>query len=304
MKRKITSLFILGMLVAALSGCTAPADVNSSNTENVIAEIDIADNTEENKEDDSYADAEKSDIVDEGSAKTIRETPEFKIELEDGSYMVDFDTDSSMFHVNEAMNGQARLTVKNGTAMLYLVMPSKNVLNLYEGVAEDADADEAYWINPVTALVTYDDGITEEVFGFYVPVYVMDEEFDLALVGKKEIWYDHKVSISNPQALEDEVFTIEAELEGGSGRAYIENPIRIKNTEDGYIATIIWSSKYYDYMIVDDVKYLPVLADEHSVFEIPVADLNKSLEVVADTTAMSEPHEIEYSITFNVTTMY
>lgn len=290
-------------MAAALCGCTASADADNtgSTIDTNVTETDLnEDNTE-----DSYAGAEDSDESSVGvSEEDNKVTPEFKIELEDGTYMVEFDTDSSMFHVNEAMDGQARLTVKDNSAMLYLIMPSKNVLNLYEGYAEDALADESNWFSPVTELVTYDDGITEEVFAYYIPVYVMDEEFDLALIGKKEIWYDHKVSISNPQPIETDYNTIEVTLEGGSGRASIESPVKVSATDDGYKVTLIWSSKYYDYMIVDDVKYLPIFVDEHSVFEIYVSDLSVPLDVIADTTAMSEPHEIEYVITFDVDTIY
>lgn len=53
-----------------------------------------------------------------------------------------------------------------------------------------------------TDTVTYSDGISEEVYGFDIPVPVLDEEFDLALVGTKGKWYDHKVSVSNPQPQE------------------------------------------------------------------------------------------------------
>ena len=56
---------------------------------------------------------------------------------------------------------------------------------------------------PTEDAVTYSDGITEEVYGFDVPVPALEEEFDLALIGKKGTWYDHKVSVSNPSPVED-----------------------------------------------------------------------------------------------------
>ena len=117
--------------------------------------------------------------------------------LADGTYTADFNTDSSMFHVNEAYDGKGILTVEN------VSMPSKNIVNLYLGSAEDAQKDGAELIQPVTDTVTYSDGTTEEVNGFDVPVPVIDEEFDLALIGKKGVWYDHKVSVSNPVAVEE-----------------------------------------------------------------------------------------------------
>lgn len=308
MKNKITSLCVMGALLLALGGCGASTEMNTDSS-NVSPITEVTGTVSEDNATGSIDDvSDESDLTDNGMNNDVTgddaDRPEFKIELADGTYMVDFDTDSSMFHVNEAMNGKARLTVKDSSAVLYLIMPSKNVLNLYAGMAENAEGDENHWISPVTELVTYDDGITEEVFAYYVPVYVMDEEFDLALVGKKNNWYDHKVSISNPEAIENDYVTVEIELEGGTGRSYIESPVKIRTTENGYTATLIWSSKYYDYMIVDDVKYLPIFVEEHSVFEIAVNDLNTPLNVIADTTAMSEPHEIEYVITFLEDTLY
>jgi len=122
-------------------------------------------------------------------------------ELEDGTYSVDFDTDSSMFHVNEACNGKGTLTVKNGEMILHISLPSKNILNLYKGLAADAEKAGADILKPTTDTIEYDDGTTEEVNGFDVPIDAIDEEFDLALIGKKEIWYDHKVIVSNPEAI-------------------------------------------------------------------------------------------------------
>lgn len=118
--------------------------------------------------------------------------------LEDGVYTVDFDTDSSMFRVNDTMNGKGTLTVTNGEMMLHITLTSKNIVNLYPGLAEDAQKDGAVLLQPTTDSVTYDDGTTEEVNGFDVPVTVIGEEFDLALIGSKGKWYDHKVSVSNP----------------------------------------------------------------------------------------------------------
>ena len=130
------------------------------------------------------------------------------------------------------------------------------------------------------------------------------------MIAKKEIWYDHKVSISDPEPAEaiskaiDEIGdaigdTIEVALEGGTGKAYLISPTAIKSEGDGYLVTIEWSSKNYDYMIVDGEKYLPVAVDEHSIYEIPVNSIDEPLSVIADTVAMSTPHEIEYTITFN-----
>ena len=119
--------------------------------------------------------------------------------LADGTYSAKFDTDSGMFHVNEAYDGRGTLTVKNGKMTLHIVMPSQNIVNLFLGTAEDAQKDGAKLIQPTTEEVTYSDGSKEEVYAFDVPVEALDQEFDLALIGTKGKWYDHKVSVSDAQ---------------------------------------------------------------------------------------------------------
>ena len=224
--------------------------------------------------------------------------------LSDGTYLADFDTDGKMFHVNETMNGKGVLTVSGGKMTIHLVMPSKNIVNLFPGLAEDAKKDGAQLLQPNVEKVTYSDGMTEEVYAFDLPVPVLDQEFDTALIGTKEKWYDHKVKVSNPEPyegtredageLKDGEYTIEASVEGGTGKASISSPAKL--TVSGGVITVQleWSSPHYDYMIVDGEKYLPVNTEGNSVFEIPVKDVEKDMTVIADTTAMSKPHEIEY----------
>lgn len=238
-----------------------------------------------------------------------------KASLEDGTYAVDFDTDSSMFHVNEACEGKGTLTVKDGDMTIHISLISKNIVNLYPGLAEDAEKDEEGVLQPTTDTVTYSDGLTEEVYGFDVPVPELEKEFDLALLGTKGKWYDHKVSVSNPvkqedaaedQAAavpEDGVYTIEVTLEGGSGRASVSSPAALTVKEGKLYATIEWSSPNYDYMKIGDETYQPVNTEGNSVFELPVSGLDQKMDVIADTTAMSTPHEIDYTLTFHSDTL-
>ena len=121
-------------------------------------------------------------------------------ELEDGVYGVEFDTDSSMFHVNEANDEKGELTVKDGKMTIHVSLVSKKIVNLFAGTAEDAQKDGAKLIQPTTEEVTYSDGSKEEVYAFDVPVEALEKEFDLALIGTKGKWYDHKVSVSDTQA--------------------------------------------------------------------------------------------------------
>jgi cobalamin biosynthesis Co2+ chelatase CbiK len=119
--------------------------------------------------------------------------------LEDGTYSATFTTDSKMFHVNDTCDGRGTLTVKDGQMTIHITLTSKNIVNLFLGTAEDAQKDGAELLEPTTDTVTYDDGTTEDVYGFDVPVPALDEEFDLALLGTKGKWYDHKVVVSDPQ---------------------------------------------------------------------------------------------------------
>ena len=124
---------------------------------------------------------------------------EKKTDLADGTYKAKFVTDSSMFHVNEANNGLGDLTVKDGKMTIHISLASKNIVNLFRGLAEDAKKAGAKILEPTTDKVEYSDGTSEEVYGFDVPVPAIGEEFDLALIGKKGVWYDHKVTVSDPQ---------------------------------------------------------------------------------------------------------
>ena len=269
----------------------------------------------------------KNEIIDEnGSVEEIEITEpevskpeETECELEDGVYIADFDTDSTMFHVNEMLDGKGELTVKDGQMTIHISLPSKTIQNLYFGLAEDAQKEGAVLLEPTIDTIDYNDGTTDEVHGFDIPVPYLDDEFDVALIGKKGVWYDHKVSVSNPvlkdaqENLIEEAagyvyegdYTIEVSLEGGSGKATITSPAQIKTADDGsQVVLVEWSSPNYDYMLVGEEKYLPVNPEgENSIFEIPVANFDEPLEVIADTVAMSKPHEVEYTITFYSDTM-
>lgn len=100
-------------------------------------------------------------------------------------------------------------------------------------------------------------------------------------------------------AVSDGAYTVNVTLEGGSGRASIESPAALSVKDGRMTLTVRWSSDKYDYMLVGGEKLLPEYADGHSVFYVPVETLDKPLSVTADTTAMSKPHEVEYTITFD-----
>lgn len=300
-KTLMNKIIIVGGLSACLllGGCGAGQAANATSAESTVA-------------------AQESTVTPTESTETAEtvstETAQDKAQLPDGVYTAEFSTDSSMFHVSEACDGKGTLTVKDGVMTIHISLGSKKILNLYPGLAEDAAKDGAVLLEPTTDTVTYSDGMTEEVYGFDVPVPVIGEEFDLALIGTKGKWYDHKVKVSDPvaegaadtfdlSAVEDGSYTIELTMEGGSGRASIQSPAQLAIADGAATAILEWSSPNYDYMLVNGEKYLPVNTEGNSVFEVPVEALDAPLTMIGDTVAMSTPHEVEYTVTFHSETL-
>ena len=273
--KKFLSIVCAGVLAAALTACTAAPAASQS------------------------APASSAASVQAQSAPA----------LADGVYQASFSTDSSMFHANEACDGKGVLTVQNGQMSIYVTLAGKGIVNLFPGTAEDARKPGAEWLQPTLETVHYSDGTTDEANAFLIPVPYLDEEFDVALVGKKGTWYDHKVSVSDPQPLandtaESEVpadgsYTVETVLQGGSGKASVQSPARLTVENGAMTATVIWSSKNYDRMIVNGQEYTPTYDNGLSCFTIPVSALGTPLPVQAETTAMSQPHMIDYTLTFS-----
>ena len=285
--RFVSLLAVSALLAASLAGCGSSAsNVASSASSEAVS---------------SAAESAVSEAASESAAASSART------LKDGTYTAEFDTDSSMFHVNEASDGKGTLTVEDGQMTLHISLQSKKIVNLYVGMAADAPDHEADWLQPTTDTVTYSDGTSEEVYGFDVPVEALDTDFQLAILGTKGKWYDHTVSVRNVEAQAAEAvetpadgsYTCEVTLEGGSGRATVDSPAALTVADGKMTATIVWSSPNYDYMVVDGEKYLPTNTEGNSTFEIPVSALGVPLSVVADTVAMSTPHEIEYTLTFS-----
>ena len=303
--KKLLALTLAALLLAAvLTGCaSAPAeppaaDSQPTQTEQPTAEEPAAEQPA----------AEEPPAAEEEPAA---EEPA----LADGVYTADFDTDSSMVHANEACNGKGTLTVQDGEMTIHVSLVSKTILNLFPGLAEDAQKDGAVLLQPTTDTVTYSDGLSEEIYGFDIPVPALDTEFDLALIGKKGVWYDHKVSVSNPEPLEpagktaqdlglaDGSYTAEVAFSGGSGKSHIESPVTLTVKDGAVTAAVVWSSSKYDYMIVDGERCDVLTTEPGSTFEIPVAAFDTDLTVIGDTTAMSTPHEIEYTLNFATATL-
>ena len=99
--------------------------------------------------------------------------------------------------------------------------------------------------------------------------------------------------------IEDGRYSIETVLAGGSGRASVTSPTWLTVREGRGYARLLWSSPYYDYLILDGKKYTNETKDGgSSSFTIPVTAYDEPVEIIADTTAMGDPVEINYTLTF------
>ena len=289
-KRQLASIALAALLLA---GCGASASTTAESASAAASTVETAPEATE--------------------ASAATEAP--AAALPDGVYTAEFKTDSSMFHASEAVDGMGTLTVENGVMTFHVSLQSQKIVNLYLGMAADAPDHESDWLQPTVDTVTYSDGTSDEVYGFDIPVQAVDTDFQLAILGTKGTWYDHTVSVRNAEPKTEDAaaetaavpadgsYTCAVTLEGGSGRATVESPAALTVADGTMTAVIVWSSPNYDYMLIDGEKYLPTNTEGNSTFEIPVAALDTALAVTADTVAMSTPHEIDYTLTFDSATL-
>ena len=236
-------------------------------------------------------------------------TPIPATDLNDGVYEVEVRSSSTMFKIEKC-----ELTVADGKMTAVMTMGGTGYLKLFMGTGEEAvNASEDDYI----PFVENADG----KHAFEVPVEALDKGINCAAFSKKkEKWYDRVLvfvstslpadafkesQVTTPEdlGLADGEYTVEATLSGGSGKTTIDSPTKIV-VEDGKItATITFSSPNYDYMLVDDEKYEPINTEGNSTFEIPMPGFDYNVPVVADTVAMSTPHEIDYTILLDSSTV-
>ena len=190
MRKKLAVLFLGAALTVSMLGACGGKDAASSSASAVSASS-AADASSASVQDASKAESSTStsDVSAESASAAETAGESSASELEDGTYTADFNTDSNMFHVN---------AVKDGKMTIHVSLVSKNIVNVFVGTKEEAQADGAELIEPTTDEVTYSDGTTDEVYGFDIPVEKLDEDFNVAIIGKKGTWYDHVVSVSNP----------------------------------------------------------------------------------------------------------
>lgn len=300
MKKIYTIITIL--MLAMLASCGESAEISEKvvTTENSRTE----DTTESNTESESVSDASVKATAPVEEVGYEGMTAVYGDSLKDGEYNITVDSSSSMFKITECS-----LKVENGEMTAKMTMSGTGYAYLYMGTGDAAaavsDSDYIHYEN------------NGGVHSFTVPVEALDKEIDCAAFSKKkEEWYDRKLvfradsipisafadgSINTAESLglADGEYTIDVTLEGGSGKSTIQSPTKLTVTSGEAFAELIWSSNNYDYMIIDGEKYLPVSMEENSVFEIPVTVFDHKITVSADTTAMSQPHEIEYTLYFD-----
>ena len=226
-------------------------------------------------------------------------------QVNDGVYDITVDSSSRMFHITSC-----ELTVQDGKMSAVMTMSGTGYLYVFMGTGEQAvQADESEYI-----------GFEQTDSGehtFTVPVEALDKEISCTAFSKnKKKWYDRTLVVradslptdalseavrTTPESLQlqDGTYTVEVTLTGGSGRATVSSPAELVVADGTVTARLVWSSPNYDYMKVDGVQYNPVNTEGNAAFDIPVTVFDYKMPVSADTTAMSTPHEIEYFLYFD-----
>ncbi len=229
--------------------------------------------------------------------------------INNGVYEVKVDSSSSMFTIESCS-----LTVENGKMTAEMQMSGSGYRYLYLGTAEEAAAaDESDFIE------SEDNAEGKNVFN--VEVEALDKGIDCAAFSKKkEQWYPRTIvfradslpfeafreargNTAEMLGIADGEYNIEVELRGGSGRASVTSPTKIVIKNGEITAEVQFSSDNYDYAIVNDERYEADTSSGKSLFTIPVKALDAELPITADTTAMSTPHEIDYTLYFKSETI-
>lgn len=318
MKMKLCALLAaIGLCAGNLSGCggktPAVADTSAAAKSSVV-ELSEAELAQEELAEGAYDDAPAKNIQNQesgslGDAVKDGMEPVSADALKDGVYEVRVDSSSGMFRITEC-----ELTVQDGAMSAVMTMSGTGYLKLYMGTGAEAEqASEADFI----PFVENADG----KHTFKVPVEALDKEINCsAFSRKKETWYDRvlvfcsgslpaeafadgEAATAKSLKLEDGSYTVAVRLEGGSGRASVETPAALRVEDGNAFAVITWGSSNYDYMKVDGEKLHLISTGGNSSFEIPVRVFDRKMPVIADTIAMSEPHEVEYTLVFDSTTI-
>lgn len=296
MKKKFLSVMAaLTLVLSLLSGCGADSSADTSGS---------ADTGSASSQVASASEMVKPEQVVEDDMEPVPGS-----DVKDGVYQVTVDSSSSMFNITSC-----ELTVQNGNMTAVMTMGGTGYLYVFMGTGEEAAQAQQ------SSYIPFEENEKGE-HTFTVPVEALDAGIDCAAFSKnKEKWYDRTLvfradslpadalsnnAITTPESLnlEDGTYSIDVSLEGGSGRASVESPATLTVADGNVTAKIIWSSANYDYMKVDGTQFNCLNTGGNSTFEIPVTGFDYKMPVSADTTAMSTPHEIEYTLYFDSSTL-
>ncbi|HBB19901.1 MAG TPA: hypothetical protein DCZ62_05620 [Ruminococcus sp.] len=307
MKKLIITLSLLAAL--SLTSCGGQEASSEKESSQSSASEDVSEDPKESAEDPSsegsaeHATAPQNEVGFEGMEAVTADA------LNIGNYYITVDSSSSMFKIADCV-----LHADGESLTADIIIDSKSYDALFMGTEDEAAAADQ------SQLITY----TENESGqsvFTVPVEALDKEIQCAaLSAKKQEWYDRtlvfradslpdtafkeaRYATAESLGLEDGEYTVQVELEGGSGKASVESPAKIIVEGGRAVAQIIWSSDKYDLMVAGYLEYSPEIKDGHSVFEIPVTGFDYRMPVQAETTAMSEPHMIDYTLYFDSSTI-
>lgn len=291
-KMQICAVILAAALSAAGCGAKTLETAEQSTASETSAAIAAAEET-----------AAAQEVVEDGM------TPIYGKQVRDGVYQVKTDSSSNMFKITSC-----ELTVKDGAMTAVMTMSGTGYLKLFMGTGEEAlkasDGDYIPYVETADGVHTFE-----------VPVKALDMGIECSAFSKnKEKWYDRilvfradslpldaftegTLNTAESLNLEDGRYTAEVVLGGGSGRALLESPAVLRVEDGNVYATITWGSANYDYMKVGDERFDPINTEGNSTFEIPVNSFDWKIPVIADTIAMSQPHEIEYTLTFDSATL-
>ena len=300
MKNRVKKiLFVILTVSSMVMGCGTTEETTVESEETILEEEADASNL--------FASAEettaKIEVVEEGMV------PIYGKSIKDGTYDIAVESSSSMFKIFSC-----ELTVLDGQMTATMKLEGDSYTKVYHGTGLEAvEASEDDYVPAVA--------VDEYFYTFTIPVEALDQGTDCAAFSRrKEKWYERTLvfradslpleafdeSLIKTVAsleLEDGTYIAEVTLKGGSGRAMVESPTQVRIENGQAFAVITWGSSNYDYMKVDGEKYLQINTEGNSTFEIPIKAFDWNLAVIADTVAMSQPHEIDYTLYFDSTTL-
>ena len=300
----ILASFILLAGFSLLAGCGQTADTSDATA--ASSSESVSETAAESVLESSNAVADGAETIPDSLVIPEDMTPVYADSLNDGEYSITVDSSSSMFTVTDCT-----LTVADGKMTARMTMGGTGYLYVFMGKGENATED---------GYIPFEEN-PDGTHSFTVPVQGLDMGIDCAAFSrKKEKWYDRTLlfradslpaeafaegtfNTAESLGLADGVYTAEVTLNGGSGRASVMSPAKITVENGTAAAEIEWSSSKYDSMTVGGEKYSPVNTEGNSVFVIPVTGCDFKMPISATTSAMSTPHDIEYTLFFDSTTL-